>query len=316
MSIKYKIMIFWLIFMTLILGVYFLYNAAPVSGVSQLQTLTINIGQGFREIVDVLVDNNIIRSKSVFKLYAILAGVADELKPGNYLFDKSWSSAEILRQLVRGPAEDISVVIVEGESVKDINKKLVSLGILSDQDVVSQKMEGYLFPDTYRLFPQSSVGAIIKKLTDNFLKKAQPLLDQAPKGYSGRQILIMASLIEKEVPFDGDRFIVSGILWKRFKIDMPLQVDATVCYAKLQTSSNCYPLNRSDYGIDSAYNTYKHYGLPPGPIGNPGLDSIKAAINPIDSPYWYYLSDPETQKTIFSKTLEEHNDNRAKYLGL
>ena len=122
----------------------------------------------------------------------------------------------------------------------------------------------------------------------------------------------MASLIEREVPDSDERRIVAGILWKRIENGIPLQVDATICYIK---SGPCLPITEEDKDRDSLYNTYRYLGLPPAPISNPGADAIEASKNPEDSPYWYYISDPETNQTIFAQTLDEHNRNVVKYLG-
>jgi UPF0755 protein len=128
--------------------------------------------------------------------------------------------------------------------------------------------------------------------------------------------LILASLLEREVSDFKDRQIVAGILLKRLGVGMPLQVDATICYIKKsEGQEDCYPLQPADFKKDSPYNTYVNRGLPAGPIGNPGRAAIEAAMSPQKSAYWYYLSDPETGKTIFSETLDTHAANRVKYLN-
>ncbi len=124
------------------------------------------------------------------------------------------------------------------------------------------------------------------------------------------QIIIMASLLEKEVRTFEDKKLVSGILWKRLKSDMPLQVDATISYI---TGKKTTKISLEELQIDHPYNTYKYKGLPPGPISNPGLESIKAAFNPEDSPYWFYLSTQEG-KTIFSQTYQQHLKAKELYL--
>ena len=132
------------------------------------------------------------------------------------------------------------------------------------------------------------------------------------------QILTAASLLEKEAPSFKDRRLISGILYKRLKAGIGLQVDATLTYAKCGgafLTCDDPKVYRGDTSYSSSYNTYLYKGLPPGPISNPGLEAIRAALEPLESGYWYYLSDPKTKKTIFSRTLEEHNENRAKYLG-
>ncbi|PIV31820.1 endolytic transglycosylase MltG, partial [Candidatus Wolfebacteria bacterium CG02_land_8_20_14_3_00_37_12] len=129
------------------------------------------------------------------------------------------------------------------------------------------------------------------------------------------RLITIASYLEKEVPGNDDRRIVAGIIEKRLKIGMPIQIDATVLYNKCSGRfSECPLLVKSDFKKDSPYNTYTRLGLTPTPISNPSLDAIKAVIEKKDSGYWFYLSDPKTKKTIFSENLEKHNINRAKYL--
>jgi UPF0755 protein len=151
---------------------------------------------------------------------------------------------------------------------------------------------------------------VIGRLEENFRKKAAPLLALDPG--KERENLILASLIEKEVPDSDERRLVAGILKKRLSYEIPLQVDAAFCYIK---KPPCHPITAEDLTIDSPYNTYKYKGLPPGPISNPGEDAIRAVINPMPSDYWFYLSDPETRRTIFARTLDEHRQNRVKYLS-
>ena len=179
-------------------------------------------------------------------------------------------------------------------------------------------LEGYLFPDTYYFRKQTTetnqekLEEIVRKALVNFDKKVTVQLREEIKrqGKSIFEIAIMASLIEKEVQTLEDKKLVSGVLWKRFNADMPLQVDATIIYL---TAKKTTKISIEETKIDSSYNTYKYRGLPLGPICNPGLESIKAVVYSEDSEYWFYLSTPEGE-TIFSKSLEEHNIAINKYL--
>lgn len=147
---------------------------------------------------------------------------------------------------------------------------------------------------------------------DNFKLKVLPFFENNP---GLLKTVNLASLLEKEIPDYSERQIAAGILLKRLKAGMPLQVDAALVYIKCGGKFlNCPALKEEDYKIDLPYNTYLYGGLPKGPICNPGLGAIKAVLSPQQSDYWYYLSDPKTKKTIFSKTLDEHNRNRTKYL--
>ena len=160
---------------------------------------------------------------------------------------------------------------------------------------------------------------MVEKILNNFKIKVLPLIQETSRAIDKNdkmpRILILASYLEKEVIDDNDREIVAGIFEKRLKAGMPLQIDATVIYAKcFGKFLNCPALQKSDYAIDSPYNTYRYSGLTPTSVANPSVESIKAVLNKKSSPYWYYLSDPKTKKTIFSEDFNEHNRNRAKYL--
>jgi UPF0755 protein len=195
--------------------------------------------------------------------------------------------------------------------------ELINSNNFSNYDFLKDKpenlsLEGYLFPDTYLIEKKESLENIVKIILNNFDKKLnQNLRDEIKKQNKGIfEIITMASLIEKEVINYEDKQIVSGILWKRIKAGVPLQVDASVVYA---LNAKKEKISIEDTKINSPYNTYKYRGLPLGPICNPGLESIKAAIYPKETNYWYYLSKPSGE-TVFSKTLEEHNIAIYKYL--
>lgn len=319
---------------------YFFFLLRPVVSGAEVNQFSVNSGQGFREITTVLKDSNLIRSKKAAEIYGLAFGLAHRLKPGNYVLDASWGTPKILSALAEGPL-DIEAVVNEGMSLKDADEVLRRRGILSSGALVNFRfadlkqeyeflksakgLEGYLFPDTYRFLPESEPVLAVRKFLNNFQRKAWPLIRecQAPSikchGLNSNEVVILASLIEKEVPDSHDRKIVAGILLKRLDAGMALQVDATLSYLKCGGRfffCDQPAVERKDLALASLYNTYRYPGLPPAPISNPGADAISAALNPQASPYWYYLSDPKTKKTIFSKTLEEHNENRAKYLGL
>ncbi len=200
------------------------------------------------------------------------------------------------------------VTIVEGATIKDIDRLLSSRGIIKSS-TLPKDLEGYLFPDTYEFFVPQSTAAVVARLRDNFDQKVLPVV---PKSANLKEITTVASLIEAEAADSSDRRLVSGILWKRLMNGFPLQVDGTICYIKAE--DNCLPITSEDLKTDSPYNTYLYKGLPPGPIGNPGLDAIEAALHPQASSYWYYISNPKTKRIVFSVDLEEHNQNIYKYL--
>lgn len=317
-----------------LLVLYFFYLLGPLSDEpdqsEEYQTVIITPGEGLRAIAEKLFRADAIRSPRAFKIYSFLSGSAHRLKPGEYRLGPSLTAPQIVSILEKGLPADVSVLIVEGATLKEIDRvlserEIIEPGTLSEFFPApllgdypflegTDNLEGFLFPDTYRFYLKSDPGTVARRFLDNFKRQAWPLLqDYSRKAYDQ---LIMASLIEKEVPFDRDRRLVSGILRKRLTAGVALQADAALVYSKCSgLFEGCPRLQSSDFTIDSPYNIYRRRGLPPTPVGNPGLDAIRAANAPEESSYWYYLSHPETRETVFSRTLEEHNQNRRRYLG-
>lgn len=305
-----------------------------VSSVDNAQNIEfkINQGAGAGAIIKDLYDDGLIKSKIAFEIYAFLRGELFMFKPGIYELNKGQAAKEIIDILVGGQ-KAISATITPGMTLRETDDyfsglKIINSGTLINFDINkvegkypylsnAKSLEGFLFPDTYMFFLSSEPIDVVDKILDNFQKKAAALTDISNLNDLSKK-LILASLLEKEVIDYKDRQIVAGILEKRISAGMPLQIDATVVYAKcggrFQNDIDKCEINRSDFKIDSPYNTYKYKGYPPAPISNPDIDSINAALDPIKTNYWYYLSDPETKKTIFAKTLEEQNANQAKYL--
>ncbi|MDP3052466.1 MAG: endolytic transglycosylase MltG [bacterium] len=326
----------------LILFSVFYFNGLKPIGSDIKFELKIEKGQGLKEISAALSQARIIRSITVFKLYAIFTGKARHLKSGIYQLNGRLSVPEIINFLIDDSSQEVSITITEGSTLKEIDRILSSANIIPKNSLVSfyfpvhggsaaggkndelikaypflegiDNLEGFLYPDTYRFKIDSSVEEAAKKFFDNFQNKAWPLISQKNNWY---QILILASILEKEVPVFNDQQLVAGILNKRIKVGMPIQVDATVLYTKCQGdfySCSQRKLSTGDLKLDSPYNTYLNLGLPPTPIANPGQMAIQAALSPKASNYWFYLSDSQTKETIFSETLEDQNKNRQKYL--
>jgi UPF0755 protein len=299
---------------------YFLYSLAPQNkGNTAPREIQIASGEHLYGIAAKLQEEHIIRSAPVFVLFSFVTGQARTLQPGEYLLSSASSTPQIIAALGTGVSRDVAVTIPEGSSIYDIDRLLSDADIVQKGSLISyaeaHALEGQLFPDTYAFFKHSTVPDVVTKLTQNFTAKTSPLLQANPEHF--KENLILASILEVEVPDAHDRQIVAGILNKRILKKMPLQVDATVCYVKKQLKKEdtpCYPLTPLDFKIDSPYNTYLYRGLPPGPISNPGLLALEAATQPLASPYWFYLSDPRTKKTFFSATLAEQEAHRATYL--
>ncbi len=319
-------------------GAYEIYLPHPAR--SGIKEVAVPQGFGSRMIAALLKEQGIIGSKWAFVFYVSIRGEASSLKPGSYKFFDTAAIPDIARDLVAGSARERSIVIPEGWNIRDIATYVAKQGMGEEQsdftflrnppaDFVRKfpylselpkdaGLEGYLFPDTYRIFQDAKIQDITAKMLDNFGAKLMPDMRQeiARQKKSVHEILTMASLIEKEVASDSDRAIVSGILWKRRDAGIPLQVDASIVYIKSQKSAGKEiggTVSLEDLKINSPYNTYRYRGLPPSPIANPGMSAIRAALYPRQSPYLYYLSTPDG-RTIFSRTLDEHNAAKAKYL--
>ena len=341
-----------LICLFIVLGLYFYFSLKPVnSSNNALVSFNVYKGESVNAITNDLYQNNLIRSPLAFKILAIILGKFSQFKPGTYNFSQSLSDYQIIQDLIKGNVREEEVVIPEGTNIFGIDEILSDNGIIKPgslikywQDVLKSSgwnFEGYLFPDTYNFFIDSKVQDVVSKMLDNFNLKALPLLTRnqfsfiqpsstlsvsSEQKFLTAQIdknmldnLIIASLIEKEADDYYDRQLIAGIIKKRLALNMPLQVDATICYIKdmiSETSTgNCYPITKNDLNLNSPYNTYLNKGLPPAPISNPGTSSIIAAINSVSSSYLYYLSDPKTKQIIYSKNYAEQLNNEFKYLN-
>lgn len=313
-------------------------------------------GESLNQIAKNLKKEGYIKFGFPFYFYVLIKGKAADLKSGVYLLTSDDTIFDIADKIIVGETAKIKVTVPEGFNLVQIEEELINPTHMdfSREELLREELfkysfgrilikpnlkefragafkkefsflesapdyaslEGFLFPDTYYLYPGQKTEEIIKVFLDNFDKRLTPELSEEieKRGKTIFEIIIIASLIEKEVRTPEDKKLVSGILWKRLKTGMPLQVDATITYiGSYIIGKKITRVSFDDLQIDSPYNTYKYLGLPKGPISNPGLDSIRAAVYPESSDYWYYLSTPEG-KTIFSKTLKEHNLVKSKYL--
>lgn len=304
----------------------------PQSAAVEKKIFSIESGAGVKEIAKNLEQEGFIKKNFFFWLYVLLKKHDRNLKAGKYFLSPSMSVSEIAVRIMSGEADAEKITIVEGWNLKNIAEQLERMELLSPKEIFditekkdfsqefdflkdkpkNQSLEGYLFPDTYFVSRGESVEIIIRKILANFGEKlSQPLREEISRQQKTIfEIITMASLIEKEVRTKEEKKLVSGILWKRLEEGYRLEVDATINYI---TGKNNTSASFVDLAIDSPYNTYKYYGLPAGPIANPGLESILAAIYPKESNYWFYLSTPEGE-TLFSRTLAEHNIKKTKYL--
>ncbi|HOZ36444.1 MAG TPA: endolytic transglycosylase MltG [bacterium] len=327
--------IFFSVFIILIasgffLSGWFIFTLLNPIRLGQSTMFTIVEGTGVNQISLDLKQQGIIRSSLVFETYAYLKDIEGQFKAGEYSLPDVVNIKRLIDILTDSQsASNLTLLVREGEAIDDIDQSLsfqgrfapgdfkkslenLSQDFLADYDFLSDKpanasLEGYLFPDTYYY---SSAEDIIKKMLSNFDKKLNPelRLEISRQGKTIFEIITVASLIEEEVKTDADRVIVSGIIWKRLAINMPLQLDSTIKYITGGSTA-------LDQKVDSPYNTYLYKGLPPGPISNPGLAAIRAAIYPQASEYLYFITETDGAGTVhYAKTFEQHQKNIDDYL--
>lgn len=303
---------------------------APVSQTQEYQDFLIVRGSSAIRIGNDLEEEGLIQNALAFKIYSQVTGKSKRIQAGEYRLSPHFSLAEIVNQLTKGPVE-VWVTVPEGLRREQIVERFIS-GLGKDgEDAItfrqeflaeSEGLEGYLFPDTY-LFPKTvSAATVVNKLQTTFDTK----IADFEEGIEGsdltlEEIVTLASIIERETKTDEERPIVAGILINRLEQGMALQADATVQYTAATIdcegtiSCEWWPtVTRADLDIDSLYNTYEYPGLPPGPIANPGISSLRAAINPANTDYFYYIHEPSGQ-IHYAETLDEHNANVRRYLG-
>ena len=298
----------------LLLCIYWLTISSPRK-YPQRTIITIRDGAGLLEVADTLEKNNVIRSPFWFRTVVIGLGGERGIKAGDYYLSHRENAFKLAWRVVNGNhnIKTIRITIPEGFTIDEIASLFDSRFSKFDQEeFLTRAKEGYMFPDTYFVEVSATASSTIALLQNNFEKKIEPYMEEmASSTHTFEDLINMASILEEEATSSEDRKIVSGILWKRIKIGMPLQVDATLKYVTGRGSEH---LTQDDLKMDSPYNSYTRRGLPPTPIANPGLDSIKAALRPKDSPYLYFLTD-ENGIMHYAKTFEEHKRNKEKYIS-
>lgn len=272
---------------------YFLFLSAPVN-FPPGAVFRVEPGMSLREVSFLLQEQKIIKSRIAFEFFIIALGREKSVMQADYLFENKLPVFEVARRIGTGARRlpPVSVTIPEGFDVNQIADIFSSKLINFDRAeflLKAELLEGYLFPDTYFFLTNAGAEEVLKSLQDNFENKIVSVRSEIIKfGKTEKEVIIMASIIEGEAKGGTDRKIISGILWKRISINMPLQVDV-------------------------APETYETRGLPGQPIGNPGLEAILAAISPQNSPYLYYLHD-KNGGIHYAKNFSEHLANKSKYL--
>ncbi len=311
-----------------------------------LVTLEINKGENWQTVSNKLKISGVVKNTLFFKISVLIHGSKNKLKAGNYNITVKMPIVSLIDLLIRGSVKDINFTVKEGWTLKDISRELERLG-LPKRDVfyrltgwpninyidypkeVSLKifsvdfvflkdkpplanLEGYLFPDTYKVssaLNNQGLEEAIKLMLANFDNHWEKL-NFSKSNHTVFETVIVASLLEKEVMGLQDKRKVSGIIWKRLKENIPLELDSALFY-DLQSGEK--DLSWEDKMSNSLYNVYKNVGLPLGPICNPGEESLEAALNPQSTDYYYFLT-TEDGRVIYSKNLKEHNIAKEKYL--
>jgi UPF0755 protein len=294
---------------------------------------TIEPGQHLDEIARGLQEGGYVRSDFVLSLYARSRGLESSLQAGDYLLSGTMSGQEVLEKIVSGDAvfDEVQVTIPEGFTIAQMADRFEEVGLF-DREAFLQAarmkpayeevavllhlpedklLEGYLFPDTYRIFADSTPETVVLRMARRLEERIRGtvLRDMRADEHTIHEILTLASIVQKESPLD-DMAMIAGVFWNRIESGWLLESDATVNYAlgtsKLQPTF-------ADTEVDHPYNTYRYRGLPPGPVGSPGLDAIEATVHPADHDFFFFLHKP-TEETVLSRTFAEHLAAKRRYL--
>jgi UPF0755 protein len=286
-------------------------------------------GVGTKEIGRALVDAGIVKDTWTFRGALYWTGASRSLKAGEYRFDRPLTAVQVVERLVRGDVYVRRLTFPEGLTIVEMSKLYESHGFgrasefvdaarnveaIKDLDPQATDLEGYLYPETYALPHGASASALVSMMVARFRAVFDESLQQRAQaqGMSVREVVTLASLVEKETARADERPIVAAVYRNRVKIGMGMQADPTVVYALEKAGRWDGNIRKNDLALDSPYNTYKHAGLPPGPIASPGKPSLEAALEPADVPFLYFVSRNDGSH-VFARTLDEHNRNVQRY---
>ncbi len=282
-----------------------------------------------KQIAKILADHDLIHSERAFLRYCRKTAYDNSLKAGHYRFSRSQPLQEIVYDIAMGKIVTVNFTIPEGYTVKQIGELLVAENLCTKKEwhsAINKKydfpflnyadpsieypLEGFLFPDTYKISENTDAQTIVKMMLNNFAQVWQDNFAAQVGDENIYDLITIASMIEKEAVVAKDRPTIAGVIQNRLRINMPLQIDATVLYALGKHKEKVYNI---DLTVDSPYNTYVYAGLPVGPIASPGQDAIAAALNPEKHTYFYYVAKGDGSH-YFSRTHDEHLRAKAKYI--
>jgi UPF0755 protein len=276
-----------------------------------------------------LADAGVVRSAAAFRIAVWSSGAGRRLQAGEYRFDSPMTAQQVVDKIRRGDVFLKPITFPEGLTIRQMSELFESRGFGKAEEFVratrdasavasldpdAPDLEGYLFPDTYKMRRGATAEQLVAHMVAAFQKALTPELRQqaAARGFSVRELVTLASLVEKETAKPEERQIVAGVYVNRLRIRMALYCDPTVIYALERAGRYTGNLRKEDLKFDSPYNTYLYAGLPPGPIASPGRAALEAAANPAEVPYLYFVSRNDGSH-VFATTLDEHNRNVYEY---
>lgn len=316
-----------LVFVLLVLLIIcMIYAKSPINDRDLTSIIDIPKGAGFLQIVDILDREGMVKNKFLFSVLALSKGIAGHIKAGEYELANSMTPAEIIEKIVKGNIKAYRVTIPEDFTLKQIAERLAAEKLVEEKIFISvttdpkflaslrietPSAEGYLYPDTYYFNRAMTTREIVKMMVSQFWEEVTPeMLKKAKELHlSTTEFITLASIIGKETGYKEEKTLVSAVFHNRLKKGIPLQSDPTAIYDLKQYS---HTVKRRQLDHDSPYNTYKIKGLPPGPIANPGIDSLRAALYPAPVNYLYFVSNNDGAHQ-FSSTLIAHNQAVLKY---
>lgn len=320
MKRKFAILIILIVIISVTLFLWWNQAIKPADPTNKIPiTITVKKGESARDIAEKIKKQGLIRSSLAFFLLARFGGLSRDIQAGQFILTPSMDMITLANSLTHGTI-DVRITIPEGWRNEEIALKLTQELGIPESEFLKVASEGYMFPDTY-FIPQDASSAVVAKLMlDNFKNKTSKFDENKikNKGITFKDLVIIASLTEREARFDEDRPMVASVILNRLKLGMKLDIDATVQYAlgyqQQEKSWWKKELTLENINIVSPFNTYRNSGLPPSPIANPGLATLEAVSNAPETDYLYYVSD-KTGKIHFASDIEGHNINISKYLN-
>jgi len=290
----------------------------PTEKFAPPREVTIDKGESFHQIARALADAGIVRSELALRVYGRMSRTASQIKPGDYAFKGGERIPDVMRHLVKGDFIVVTITIPEGLTVHEIAERVAATGLVCEDEfedaaregeivralgLMPLGAEGYLFPATYKFSPHAKTNDVLAAMLARFYQVLTPAVEERmfAVGLDPRRLVTMASIVEKEAKAPAERPLIAGVFYNRLRLGMPLQSDPTAEYQLDGAPESA----ATAVHTTSAFNTYDFTGLPPGPIANPGLKSIEAALYPTQTDFLYFVA-REGGTHVFSKSYDEH----------